>query len=202
MQISILKSASLFILLFTVGCTTSISHKPLPNTLPTAQNQKSILIVIPPETKQFTESYGNLSGDKWIFEVGHALADIAPQVFRNQYGSVLVSDAIPSGFKPSALNQVVTLKIVSFKTDIGWTVFSTHDGTLTLSVEAQGKSTVNQTVSASGSDSGGSYLKTYGALLLPTTGINGYNEAMAVMITNAVSAASIQALQATQQCGS
>jgi hypothetical protein len=93
------------------------------------------------------------------------------------------------------------LNIQSFKPDIGWTVFSRHDGTLTLSVDARGKSTVNQTVTGSGSDAGSNYGKTYAALLLPTVGISGYNEAMSVMITNAVTATCANAVPVIQQSG-
>jgi hypothetical protein len=198
---SLLKLSLLSVVVSLCACTHSISHKPISNSLPAAQNERSILIVVPPETRAFTETHSNLSGDKWVFHVGNALVDIAPQVFRNQYGTVSVTDSIPSSFSPSTKNQLVVLKIQSFKPDIGWTVFSRHDGTLTLSVEARGKSTVNQTVTGSGSDSGGSYAKTYGALLLPTVGISGYNEAMAVMISNTVTATCANALQVAQLSG-
>jgi len=197
----LLKSYALLLVISLGACTHSISHKPIASSLPTAQNDRSLLIVVSPETRAFTETYSNLSGDKWIFNVGGALVDIAPQVFRNQYGSVSVTDSIPSNFTPSAKNQLVVMKIQSFKPDIGWTVFSRHDGTLTLSVEARGKTTVNQTVSGSGSDAGGNYAKTYAALLLPTVGISGYNEAMSVMITNAVTATCANALPVLQQSG-
>ena len=193
------KLSCIFISLLATGCTHFINHKPIQNTLPPAQNNRTILIVVPPESRTFTERYSNMSGDKWIFDVGSALVDIAPQVFRNQYGNVLITDRVPSDFKASANNQLVTLRIQSFKTDIGWTIFSRHDGTLTLSVEARGRTNLNQTVSGSGSDSGSSYGKTYGALLLPTVGISGYNEAMAVMISNAVTTTVGAALQVAEQ---
>jgi len=116
-------------------------------------------------------------------------------------GGRSVTDAVPLNFQPSGQNQLVKLSISSFVSKIGWTVFSTHDGTLTLTVEARGKTTVIQTVTGSGSDSSGSYLKTYGALLLPTVGVSGYNEAMSVMLTNTAAAASAEALKVAQQCG-
>ena len=196
-----LKLCVLSVIVSLCACTHSISHKPINNTLPAAQNDRSVLIVVPPESRGFTETHSNLSGDKWVFHVGTALVDIAPQVFRNHYGSVAVTDSIPKRFTASAKNQLVILKIEAFKPDIGWTVFSRHDGTLTLSVEARGKSTVNQTVTGSGSESGGRYGKTYGALILPTVGISGYNEAMSVMISNAVTATCFNAMQVAQRAG-
>jgi hypothetical protein len=194
----LLKGYLLLVISTLCACTHSISHKPINNSLPAAQNDKSVLLVIPPESRAFTETHSNLSGDKWVFHVGSALADIAPQVFRNQYGIVSLTDSIPPKFTPSDKNQLVVLKIQSFKPDIGWTVFSRHDGVLTLSVEARGKTTTNKIVTGSGSDSSGSYGKTYGALLLPTVGVSGYNEAMAVMISNAVTATCMNALQAVE----
>jgi hypothetical protein len=188
-----------FLVILVNGCTHTITHKAINNTLPSARNDRSALIVVPPESRNFTESYSNMSGDKWIFNVGAALVDIAPQVFRNQYGNVSITDQVPTNFTPSSKNQLIILKIQSFKADIGWTVFSRHDGTLTLSVDVQGKNNLSQTVTGSGSDSGGNYGKTYSALLLPTVGISGYNEAMAVMISNAVTATSAAALQVAQQ---
>lgn len=198
---SFLKLCVLSVIVALCSCTHSISHKPIANSLPAAQNDRSVLVVIPPETRAFTETYSNLSGDKWVFHVGNALADIAPQVFRNQYGTVSITDSVPNKFTPSTKNQLVIMRIQSFKPDIGWTVFSRHDGTLTLSVEARGSSTVNQTVTGAGSDSSGSYGKTYGALLLPTVGITGYNEAMSVMISNAVTATCVNALPIVLQSG-
>jgi hypothetical protein len=63
------------------ACTHSVNHKPISHSLPTAQNDQSVLLVIPPESRAFTETHSNLSGNKWFFHVGSALADIAPKSF-------------------------------------------------------------------------------------------------------------------------
>lgn len=197
MKLNNIFSISLLVLL--VGCTHTIAHKPLQNTLPASTNDLSAIIVVPPESKAFTATHSNLSGDKWIFEVGHALVDIVPQVFRNHYGSVLLTDTVPPSFVPTAKKHLVVLKINSFKPDIGWTVFSKHDGALTVSVESKGKKTITEEVTGAGSDSGGNYAKTFGGLLLPSVGISGYNEAMSVMISNAVTATSVKALEVAEK---
>lgn len=182
-----------FILFFIVSCSHSISHKPIPNTLTHAKNNKSVVLIIPSETRSYTSTYRNLSGDKWVMEVGRAIIDITPQIFRSEFSHVSVTDSLSNNLFPSKQNKIVRLTILSFEPDIGWTVFSTHNGTLTLNVQVDGTS--EYIVKASGSDSSGSYLKTYSGLLLPTAGVSGYSEAMGVMISNAVTAASVKALQ-------
>lgn len=189
-----------FSLFAMMGCAYSISHTPYKNSLPVAENDLSVLLVISRESSSHVEIERGLDGSSWTMEIGKALLDLAPRLFRSQYGSVTVTDTTPSKFKATSKNHLVILDILSFKPDIGLTVFSEHDGVMRLSVEARGRKNQKKVVSGSGSDSGSHYLQVYGGLILPGIGITGYNEAMSVMITNTVTSAVAKALEVVQEC--
>ncbi len=188
-------TTGLLTLLFLFGCTHTIA--PLPVEIPHSEEARdgSLYLVIPSDTANYVSTHRNLSGDTWNLQIGSAVADIFPKVFLTEFKTVLTSQDRPLELTPNDL--LVQVEIDSFVHDIGMTIFSDHDGTLTIKLKPTHGEEKKLTVTAS--DSARTDLKTYAGLIVAGFGLSAYNESIARMLSQTALEAAIQSLVVVKQ---
>ena len=179
------------------GCSYTINHTPVQISYIANIQGPRVTLVVPRDSQEYVYTH-HRGTDTWSLMVGAALVDISRQLFSSHFASLTFTGQIPGQGVMNESDKIVVLSLTKFEPDIGWTVFSSHDGTVTLEVTVQngkGVELVHKTIVGKSSAAGRDKLVTWGVLLFTPAGVMGYNEAMEEMITKCLVDAIGQAVE-------
>lgn len=182
-----LKILALGLIFSCVGCTYSIVHTPLTATSPARDGQ--VTLIVPPETAQKVQKEKvGINVDAWEFHIGNAITSIVPQVLRQQFGEIVLTDKDNSSSRKESFPRF-QVRFLSFDADFGLTVFSEHTVTLECEViysSSKASNPEKRVIKVNGSSSGADRATTWGGLIISPLATFGMNEAFSIALTDSV----------------